>query len=85
MYHGPSPDQVGQETPLDREIMRPSDPRVLFITDHCRDHPRILVRLSTLDDATLPGLLGRAWRLVAPKSLVARYDTNAAPESGAAD
>jgi hypothetical protein len=59
---------------LDREILLQSDPRVFFITDHYRDHPWILVRLSALDAAALPELLDRAWRLLAPKSLVARYD-----------
>jgi hypothetical protein len=59
---------------LDREILMQSDPSVFFITDHYRDYPWILVRFSTVDSAALPDLLERAWRLVAPKSLVAQYD-----------
>ncbi len=59
---------------LDREILMQSDPRVFFVTDHYRDYPWILVRFSAVDPSTIPDLLGRAWRLVAPKSLVAKFD-----------
>ena len=58
---------------LDREILMQSDPNVFFITDHYRDYPWILVRFSAVDPSTLPDLIERAWRLVAPKSLVAKY------------
>ncbi|MGA2776711.1 MAG: MmcQ/YjbR family DNA-binding protein [Steroidobacteraceae bacterium] len=66
---------------LDREILMQADPKVFFITDHYRDYPWILVRFSAVDAGTLPELLERAWRLVAPKSLVQKYDRAA---SGAA-
>ncbi len=59
---------------LDREILLQSDPAVFFITDHYRDYPWVLVRFSAVDSTALPDLLERAWRLVAPKSLVAKYD-----------
>ena len=59
---------------LDREMQLQAAPRVFFITEHYRDHPWILVRLSAVDAAALPELLDRAWRLVAPRSLVARHD-----------
>jgi hypothetical protein len=60
---------------LDREILMQSDPRVFFITDHYRDYPWILVRFSTVDPDALPDLIERAWRLVAPKTLIAKYDS----------
>jgi hypothetical protein len=60
---------------LDREILMQSDPRVFFITDHYRDYPWVLVRFSAMDPGALPDLIERAWRLVAPKSLVAKYDS----------
>lgn len=60
---------------LDREILIQSDPAVFFITDHYRDHPWILARFLTVDPKALPDLLERAWRLVAPKSLVKKYDS----------
>jgi hypothetical protein len=59
---------------LDREILIQSDPAVFFITDHYRDYPWILVRLLTVDPEELPDLMKRAWRLVAPKSLVKKHD-----------
>lgn len=59
---------------LDREILMQSDPRVFYMTEHYRDHPWILVRFSAVDAAALPDLIERAWRLVAPKSLLARFD-----------
>jgi hypothetical protein len=60
---------------LDREILLQSDPAVFFITDHYRDHPWILVRFLTADPEALPELMERAWRLVAPKSLVKNHDS----------
>ena len=59
---------------LDREILMQSAPEVFFITDHYRNYPWILVRLAALEKRTLPDLIARAWRLVAPKSLVKKYD-----------
>jgi hypothetical protein len=61
---------------LDREILMQSDPYVFFITDHYRDHPWVLVRFSAVDARALPDLVERAWRLVAPKALVTKYDSS---------
>ena len=52
-----------------------SDPNVFFITDHYRHYPWILVRFSAVDAGALPDLIERAWRLVAPKTLIAKYDS----------
>src|ERR1700730_3870540 len=60
---------------LDREILMQSDPNVFFITDHYRDYPWILVRFSAVDARALPDLIERAWRLVAPKTLITKYDS----------
>jgi hypothetical protein len=61
---------------LDREILMQSDPHVFFITDHYRDYPWVLVRFAAVDPRALPDLLERAWRLVATKSLVTKYDSS---------
>jgi hypothetical protein len=61
---------------LGREILLQSDPRVFFITDHYRDYPWILVRFASVDPGALPELIERAWRMVAPKSLLSKYDTD---------
>lgn len=59
---------------LDRQIMMQSAPGAFFITDHYRDYPWVLVRFSSIEARELPSLLERAWRLVAPKTLVKNYD-----------
>ena len=59
---------------LDRQILMQSAPGTFFITDHYRDYPWILVRFSAVEKKELPDLLERAWRLVAPKALVTKYD-----------
>ena len=59
---------------LDRQILMQSAPDTFFITDHYRDHPWILVRFSAVEKNALPDLIERAWRLVAPKALLTKYD-----------
>jgi hypothetical protein len=59
---------------LDREILIQSDPAVFFITDHYRDYPWVLVRFATVEPSALSDLLERAWRLVAPKTLLSKYE-----------
>jgi hypothetical protein len=59
---------------LDRQIMMQAAPAVFFITDHYRDYPWVLVRYAALEAGELPPLLERAWRLVAPRTLVVKYD-----------
>ena len=49
-------------------------PDVYFITPHYAGTPYVLVRLATVDEQELDGLLVDAWRLTAPKRLVARFD-----------
>jgi len=59
---------------LDRQILMQSAPNAFFITDHYRDYPWVLVRFSAVETSALPDLIQRAWRLVAPKSMVTKYD-----------
>jgi len=61
---------------LDRHILIQAQPEVFFITDHYLDYPWILVRFSTIPRNALPELLERAWRLVAPKTLLAKREVN---------
>jgi hypothetical protein len=37
----------------------------------------VIVRLGSVDPEELPELLGEAWRIVAPKRLLAAYDAAA--------
>jgi hypothetical protein len=59
---------------LDREILMQSAPDAFFITDHYRDYPWILVRLAAVEKSALPDLIERAWRLVASKTLVMKFE-----------
>lgn len=59
---------------LDREILLRSAPHAFFITDHYRNYPWILMRFSAVEPRELPDLIERAWRIVAPKTLLKKYD-----------
>lgn len=54
---------------FEREHRMKSDPETFYITDHYREYPWVLVRLTTVDAATLRELLEQAWRFAAPKSV----------------
>lgn len=58
----------------EREILMLADPQTFYITDHYRNYPAMLVRLSVVRPEVLSGLLEDAWRRTAPKRLVAAYD-----------
>jgi hypothetical protein len=47
----------------EREEMMAAEPETYYITDHYRNYPWVLVRLSRVDPGALRDLLGRAWRL----------------------
>jgi hypothetical protein len=60
---------------LGREILMQSAPDAFFITDHYRDYPWILLRLSVVEKSALADLIERAWRLVASKTLQKKHDS----------
>jgi hypothetical protein len=62
---------------LDRHILIQSAPGAFFITDHYQNYPWVLVRFAAVEVRKLPDLIERAWRLVAPKTLVKNYDATA--------
>lgn len=59
---------------MERDLLLEADPAVFYITDHYRDWPTLLVRLSKVDRAELRDLLERVWRAKAPKRLLQAYD-----------
>jgi hypothetical protein len=63
----------------DREALLHGKPRVFFSTPHYDGYPYVLVRLNLVGKRQLTELLEDAWRLRAPKRLVATYE----PEDGA--
>jgi hypothetical protein len=62
-----------------KELLIEAAPDTFFDDDHYRGFPAVLARLATLDEAELTALLASAWRLRAPKKLVAAH-----PEVGTA-
>ena len=50
------------------------EPEVFFTTPHYDGYAYILVRLAQVDPARLRDLLEDAWRISAPKRLVAAHD-----------
>lgn len=49
-------------------------PEIYFDDDHYRGFPAVLVRLAAIETDELGRLLTEAWRRVAPKALVKRFD-----------
>jgi hypothetical protein len=60
----------------DREYLMRDDPATFYITDHYRDWPMVLVRLSRVKRAVLQELIEVAWRRNAPRSLLAAREVS---------
>jgi hypothetical protein len=58
----------------DKEALLRSDPGVFFTTPHYDGYAYVLVRLARADPAQLAELIEDAWRLSAPKRVLAAYD-----------
>ncbi len=64
----------------ERDNLIEMDPKTYFITDHYKNYPSVLVRISRINEAMLKKMLERRWRAVAPKKLIkAADDARAAP------
>ncbi|MBV9222313.1 MAG: MmcQ/YjbR family DNA-binding protein [Methylobacteriaceae bacterium] len=61
----------------EREMLMEAFPDTYYITDHYRDYPAVLVRLSKADPQAVCRFLERLWREAAPKRLVKDYDARA--------
>jgi hypothetical protein len=60
--------------PDEREMLVESQPKVFYFTDHYRDYPYVLIRLSKTRRATVEPLLRRQWRVLASKKAVREFD-----------
>ena len=58
----------------DAEALLLGRPEVYFSAPHYNGSPYVLVRLDVIDPSELAELLEDAWRLRAPKRLLAAYD-----------
>lgn len=61
--------------PLDEKAMlMEMDPKVYFETDHYKGWPAVLMRLKRISTRKLQHRLEQAWRLKAPKTLIAEFE-----------
>lgn len=61
--------------PVDeRDVLVESLPEVFYFTDHYRDYPMVLIRLSRTRRATVEPLLRRQWRTLASKAAVRAFE-----------
>ena len=61
--------------PLDeRAMLIESQPKIFYFTDHYRDYPMVLIRLSRAKRGIVEPLLRRHWRTLASKAAVKAYD-----------
>jgi hypothetical protein len=51
-----------------------SRPELFYFTDHYRDYPMVLIRLSKAKRSHVEPLLLRHWRTLASKAAVKAYD-----------
>ena len=61
--------------PDEREMLVESRPKLFYFTEHYRDYPMVLIRLSKARRATVESLLRRHWRTLASKKAVASVDS----------
>jgi hypothetical protein len=63
--------------PLDeREMLIENQPKIFYFTDHYRDYPMVLIRLSKAKRGIVEPLLRRRWRTLASKAAVKEYDAS---------
>jgi hypothetical protein len=64
--------------PLDeRDMLVASQPKLFYFTDHYRDYPTVLLRLSKAKPASVEPLLRRRWLSLASRAAVKAYEANA--------
>jgi hypothetical protein len=54
--------------PEERDMLVESQPKIFYFTDHYRDYPIILIKLSKAKPAMVEPLLRRRWRALASKA-----------------
>jgi hypothetical protein len=62
--------------PDERDMLIESQPKVFYFTDHYKDYPAVLIRLSKTRRPTVEPLLRRRWRTLASKKAVREFDTS---------
>jgi hypothetical protein len=60
--------------PEECDMLVESQPKVFYFTDHYKDYPMVLIRLSKTQRATVEPLLRRQWRMLASKAAIRAFD-----------
>ncbi|OCK61631.1 hypothetical protein [Bradyrhizobium sp. LMTR 3] len=60
----------------EREMLVESQPKVFYFTDHYRDYPMVLIRLSKASRTIVEPFLRRHWLMLASKKAVKEFDGN---------
>lgn len=58
----------------ERDMLVERQPEIFYFTDHYRDYPIVLIRLSKAKRTTVEPLLRRHWRTLASKKAVREHD-----------
>jgi len=58
----------------EREMLVESRPKLFYFTDHYRDYPIVLIRLSQAKRADVEPLLRQQWQTLASKAAVREFD-----------
>jgi hypothetical protein len=61
----------------ERDMLVEREPKVFYFTDHYKDYPMVLIRLSKTRRTTVEPLLRRQWRTLASKAAVREFDNKA--------
>jgi hypothetical protein len=60
--------------PDEREMLVETQPKIFYFTDHYRDYPMVLIRLSRARRSHVEPLLRRHWRTLASKAAVREHE-----------
>ena len=60
--------------PDERDMLVESQPKLFYFTEHYRDYPMVLIRLSKARRATVEPLLRRQWRALASKKAIGDFE-----------
>jgi hypothetical protein len=58
----------------ERDMLVESQPEIFYFTDHYKDYPMVLIRLSKARRANVEPLLRRQWRTLASKAAVKKFN-----------
>jgi hypothetical protein len=61
----------------ERQMLVETQPKIFYFTDHYRDYPMVLIRLSKATRAIVEPFLRRRWRELASKAAVKAFDPEA--------